>query len=240
MRKLIKYIPIVALVLFALYHFYSVHNLNATISDYKKIAPVKDSLLQQEKKRFQDELGNQYAKYSLLELELQDFKQMHSAEVNELKRKMKEAGIKAKELDRAVVFSPSTSDKLVIPVHDTLYLDSTKEQSLFKSFAYADSFMSMQGGLHLRTFKTAVGFDSISIDYSLKQTYSLIHSYEKDGLFKPRMLNLTIVADNPKTTIGRVQTYTIAPRKRRFYEKKGVIYLFGAVTGGFLAYKILL
>ena len=200
--------------------------------DYAQYTQVGDSLLQVMEKAYEKD-GKVYSQYRLLAIEYEDFKNMKSKEVLELKAKLKAAGIKEKDLKTAVTFNASVRDTIQIAVVDTAYVDTSGNKQT--QFAYSDSFMHLSGTVYsVVDSNKADSINNVAIRYNLEEKYTIVHAFKKSGLFKPKTLSLTIVSDNPNVVVGKVQTYTIQAPKPKFYEKWWFSGLIGAGLGSAL------
>lgn len=206
------------------------------LGEVRSIVPRTDSTMQVMTKQWKGKDNKQYVQYIVKEVTNSELSKMQSAELASLRAQLKEAKIKEKNLQSAVMFSTTTRDTIVVPINDTI--QTSKEFVASKYFNWADSFLSITGAVVLSGDSSRVILNKLDIAYQLEERFSVIHAYKRSGLFQPKELTLTIVSDNPKTVVGKVQTYTIKPPKKKFYQTTVFKTLVGVGIGSVVGYKL--
>lgn len=211
-------------------------NAKKELEDYKKIAPIKEAMLQTELKHWKSKYGTVYVQYKLAEISAEDLATIHSKEVYALRQKLKEAGIREAKLKSAVVFSSVVHDTVTLSVVDTMQLDSQNRATI--EFNSTDSFITYSGSIFVSVLGRDLIKEKVFFEYTYRDRYSVIYSYKSQGLFKPKLTLLTIASDNPKSTIEGVQTYTIKPDQGVFYQRGWFKFSLGVGVGAFATYML--
>lgn len=135
---------------------------------------------------------------SELNLKLSEARKLREADLKEL-RDMK---IREKDLRSMVKTQSETSGTIRTYLRDTIYIkDSTEVKA--KSFRWSDTYLSQRG---------VISEDSIRIDYTYKDTYTIVEHTRYKGwwIFKRKAgTDYSIKPGNPKTVVKGMEVIQI-------------------------------
>lgn len=178
-------------------------------------------------KKWQGQDGKQRAQTTVTQADINALQASQRADIIELR---KELGKAFKGLQTATNAQIVTSDSGKGRVTDTLIVTKVTGKTdtvIAKAFNIGDKWLQLKG---------YVTKDAIDYSYSVKNDIRLITFYEKPkgikNIFKPSVLQVRMVAENPNTNINSLQTITVKPPAKKWYQTKGFVFAVGVLAGG--------
>jgi hypothetical protein len=191
---------------------------NSTIEHKKELSMsvLNDSLLQKKVLDIRDSAGRQIQVYKTQSITSQQLATSQSAEMVQLRKDLKLAGGKQKNINSSTSVHTNTHDTVSVAIHDTIKLADTGKVSIPFSTT-PDTFIRITGINHLHHLPGSLIFDSITLAYSISNRLSVTH-FTKHPFLRKSTTNLLITSDNPHTDIGKVQNYSVVNNKK-FFQK---------------------
>lgn len=174
-----------------------------------------------------DALGRETVKIAVMEGSYKELKGLKNTQDSTIK-KLQEL-VNKKTVSATIVNSKTSgyiSTKAVIMGKDTILLNDT----VYVFPEYKSVFTN-----RWENFDISASKDSIMMNYTLFNEFSIQQRYEKQGVFKPKKLIVEIKNENPHTTTTSMRSFAVVQKK----PQRGVIFGVGILTGFFTAYKLL-
>lgn len=167
-------------------------------------------------RQFVDHQGRQITEASTNYITRNQLRESQSEVLDSLRKSLQGP---IRTLERTARIMTETTQRLAIPVKDTLYIldgDTTRIQS----FSYFNEWLNLKG---------SIVDGMLNLDYSLKGGFGLEYHWKPTGLFKPKELELTVVALDPAVKVNNIQQFQIIEQVP-VWKKPGVAFLAGALT----------
>lgn len=188
MNKIYPIISTVAIVVLA-FLLIDVSNTNNTLRQLYKhnLSVAHDSI-----KTMVDKYGRTVSEKKAYEISLRDMKSLNDSLITILSNQ------KVKTLLKY---------KTVTKYKDTIIFkfDTIIDQKFSYNFKYRQKWLSFNADVTNKDFSLS--------NIKIPTEYSLIVGYKKDGFFKPRYANASIVITNPHVEVMNMQSYVIKPKK---------------------------
>lgn len=188
----------------------------------KEISTIisKSGSVEREVEKWRDEAGRSHARTETVSLLYDELLHSNNETIEELRKDVKSL----KNFVSQIKIDVSTRDSLIIATRDTTYVIGT-DTIRSKSFSYEDKWLTVNGEL-MR--------DSVKLNYTMRDNFKVTHEWMREGLFKPKELKLTVMSENPKSSLDNVQEIRVRPNPKVWYETRGFQLSVAAVFGYYL------
>lgn len=113
----------------------------------------------------------------------------------------------------------SIQDFVSAPIEDTAIIHNEDTVRLHR-IGYRDKWLSLHGLLYP---------DTLKLNYEVRAGLGIAHHWKKEGLFKPRYLNVNAHSDNPHLRVTGLENFQIRDKKP-FYKTRGFAFAAGALS----------
>ena len=157
--------------------------------------------------------------------------------MEQVKKDLKAVGVKLNKVLSITRVGLTTTDSILVPVHDTIQVCGTDDFKTQKNFNYEDKWLNLKGSADFTKIGDNLVFDNLKVNYQVNNELGVTYEYDRDWFLGKKYLSLTVTSENPNTTTGKVQTFVIKPEKR-FYEKWWFHTAVGFAAGWYITEQI--
>lgn len=175
---------------------------------------------------WQGQDGKQRAQTNVSQADIASLQASQRADIAELR---KELGRAFKGLESVTKAQIVTSDSGKSYVTDTLIITKIvngADTIAAKAFNVSDKWLKLKG---------VITKETLDYSYSIKNDIQLLTFYEKPkgikNIFKPSILKVRMIAENPNTNFNSLQTIVVKPPAKKWYQTKGFIFGVGIIAG---------
>lgn len=186
------------------------HALKSEVDSFEALARQESK----DAKVWKDKEGRSHAEKEVAVATLGAVRSVMGNELGRISKEVSGLHRDLKNLEAYTVTSLVTKGEITTGLTDTVIINNNTTVD-GKVFRYEDQWLKLHGLLP--------GDESVTINYSVRDSLSFVYFYEKAGLFGKPSLVVNAISHNPNSTITGIKNIRIQPPPR----KKVIIVLYG-------------